>query len=97
MFDKEKIARQALQRAEEITKVTRKRITVASGICITGLCVFLLTLSTGILSHTSDQAYIHIDDPQVPLAASIPDVPAENEQTSCPVCGHEIVEDNETP
>jgi len=96
VFDKGKIARQALQRAEETEvrqKLTRKRLTIISGVCATGLCVFLFTLSSGILPHNNDPAYIHIDDPQIPLAASIPDTLAESEQTICPVCGHELSED----
>ena len=100
MFDKGKIARQALERAQEVEKrikLARKRIAIISGVCATGLCVFLFTLSSGILPLTNDQAYIHIDDPKVPLAASIPAVLAENEQTTCPVCGHEFIEDDETP
>jgi len=97
VFDKGKIARQALERAEETEKrikLARKRTAIISGICATSLCVFLFTLSSAILPLTNDQAYIHIDDPQVPLAASIPDALAEDEQTLCPVCGHEVLEDD---
>ena len=75
MFDTEKIAIQALQRADE-TKAERKkasrRTAAILGVCTAGLGGFFLAFSSGILPLTNENANIDIDDTQVPLA-SFPD------------------------
>ena len=76
MFDTEKIARQALQRADEteIKRRNAKRGTAAIlTVCAAGLGVFFLVFSTDIMSpapYADDNAEMYIDDQQVPLAPS---------------------------
>jgi len=76
MFDTEKIARQALQRADETEvkrrNARRKTATILS-VCAAGLGVFFLVFSTDILPQTpqaKDDADMYIDDQLVPLASS---------------------------
>ena len=73
MFDTEKIAIQALQRADE-TKAERKkasrRTAAILGVCTAGLGGFLLAFSSGILPRVNENTDIMIDDTQVPLAAA---------------------------
>jgi len=76
MFDTEKIARQALQRADETEtkrRNTRRGATAILSVCAAGLGVFFLVFSTDILSpapHADENAGMHIEDQQVPLAIS---------------------------
>jgi len=73
VFDTEKIARQALQRADETEikrkNVRRKTATILS-VCAAGLGVFFLVFSTDILPKADEDAEMYIDDQQVPLASS---------------------------
>ena len=73
MFDTEKIARQALQRADE-TEIKRRnaRRTTATILSVfaAGLGVFFLVFSTDILPNADVDADMYIDDQQVPLASS---------------------------
>jgi len=97
VFNKEKIAMRAIQRADEkeqhIKCMWRRTIAIIK-VGVSGVCVFLIVFSTGILSREDNQPYMYIDDPRVPLAASHPDLLAEDAPTHCPVCGHEIYEGN---
>ena len=72
MFDTEKIAIQALQRADE-TKAIRKnasrRTAAILGVCTVSLGGFFLAFSSGILPRTDENTNINIDDALVPLAA----------------------------
>ena len=73
MFDTEKIARQALQRADETeTKriSARRKTATILGVCAAGLGVFFLVFSTDILPHADKEAEVDIGDQQVPLASS---------------------------
>ena len=73
MFDKEKIARQALELADETEKNrrnTRRRTTAILSVCIACLGVFFLVFSPNILSNADEHAVLSIDDQQVPLASS---------------------------
>ena len=73
MFDTERIATQALQRADE-TKAERKkasrRTAAILGVCTASLGGFLLAFSSGILPRANENANIMIDDTQVPLAST---------------------------
>jgi len=73
VFDTEKIAIQALQRADEtktIRKNTSRRTAAILGVCTASLGGFLLAFSSGILPRADDNANIMIDDSQVPLVAN---------------------------
>jgi len=99
VFNKEKIARQALQRADETEKHIKcmwRRTKAIAGVCVSSVCVFLIIFSRGISPQTNDPGYMQINDPQIPLAAAPSELLAESTQVYCPVCGHEF-EENETP
>ena len=73
MFDTEKIARQALQRAEETEikrKNARRRTATILSVFAAGLGVFFLVFSTNIQPHADEDAAMYIDDQLVPLASS---------------------------
>ena len=92
MFDAEKIARQALQRADEAekkSKSVKRRITAALGVSATGLGVFLLLLSIGILSPSDGSETIYIEDKQVPLGTFRQVAQTANDPFVCPACGYE--------
>jgi len=73
VFDKEKIAKQALQLAGETEikrRNVRRRTTAILSVCIACFGVFFLIFSPDILSNADEHAVLSIEDQQVPLASS---------------------------
>lgn len=100
MFDKGEIARQSLQRANEIKtskKSAKRRAAVVAGACAVGLGAFFFMFSAGILLGNGGPAFIDIDEPGIPLAASPLDIETqtENNKVICIVCKVELDEADE--
>ena len=99
MFDAEKIAKQALHCADEAkkkSKSVKRRTMAALSVFATGLGVFLLLLSVGLLTPVNEPETVYIEDKQVPLGAFRQVAQTENDSFICPACGDEDDEDDGT-